>query len=72
MPNYGAIIIGTGQSGPALARRLLAAARSRNPSESIPRFRPVALRAFPLLAVQVAAEVIEPITRGLNDVRAAS
>ena len=36
MPNYGAIIIGTGQSGPALARRLLAAARSRNPSESIP------------------------------------
>jgi hypothetical protein len=46
VPNYGAIIIGTGQSGPPLARRLLAAARSRNPSESIPRFRPVALWAF--------------------------
>jgi pyruvate/2-oxoglutarate dehydrogenase complex dihydrolipoamide dehydrogenase (E3) component len=25
MPNYDAIIIGTGQSGPALARRLVAA-----------------------------------------------
>src|ERR1700719_2326235 len=27
MPNYDAIIIGTGQSGPALARRLVAAGR---------------------------------------------
>ena len=27
MPNYDAIIIGTGQSGPALARRLVAADR---------------------------------------------
>jgi pyruvate/2-oxoglutarate dehydrogenase complex dihydrolipoamide dehydrogenase (E3) component len=27
MPNYDAVIIGTGQSGPALARRLLAADR---------------------------------------------
>jgi pyruvate/2-oxoglutarate dehydrogenase complex dihydrolipoamide dehydrogenase (E3) component len=27
MPNYDAIIIGTGQSGPALARRLAAAGR---------------------------------------------
>ena len=28
MPNYDAIIIGTGQSGPALARRLVAAGRN--------------------------------------------
>jgi pyruvate/2-oxoglutarate dehydrogenase complex dihydrolipoamide dehydrogenase (E3) component len=28
MPNYDAIIIGTGQSGPALARRLAAAGRT--------------------------------------------
>jgi pyruvate/2-oxoglutarate dehydrogenase complex dihydrolipoamide dehydrogenase (E3) component len=27
MPNYDAIIIGTGQSGPALSRRLVAAGR---------------------------------------------
>jgi pyruvate/2-oxoglutarate dehydrogenase complex dihydrolipoamide dehydrogenase (E3) component len=27
MPNFDAIIIGTGQSGPALARRLVAAGR---------------------------------------------
>jgi cation diffusion facilitator CzcD-associated flavoprotein CzcO len=60
MPNYDAIVIGTGQSGPALARRLVASSESSSAARaSILDARPPRrwLRA-PTQLIWPAAQVI--------------